>query len=48
MLQNHNLRTGVLPDLKLSPTMAAQGYSPLAAIEIALKGHAAAMLNDAN
>ena len=29
-------------------TMAAQGYSPLAVIEIALKGHADAMLNDAN
>ena len=29
-------------------TMAAHGYSPLAAIEIARKGHAAAMPNDAN
>ena len=29
-------------------TMAAQGYSPMAAIEIALKGHAAAMLDDAD
>ncbi len=29
-------------------TMAAKGYSPMAAIEIALKGNAAAMLNHAN
>ncbi len=29
-------------------TMTAQGYSPMAAIEIALKGHAAAMLDDAD
>ena len=28
-------------------TMAAMGYSPMAAIEIALKGNAADMLNDA-
>ena len=29
-------------------SMAALGYSPIAAIEIALKGHALDMFNDAN
>ena len=40
MFQNHNLRTGVLPDLKLFPDNGRTGLQPWVAIVITLKSRA--------